>query len=130
MVENNRLQNTTGGAEFNQDTMVDRVWKIVIVGILFLLLFQEETIKIVGRWKDPQEMHGFLIPLFSLYFVYLERERLKTTLGKPSYIGLVLMLLSVLGYLFFFFKPMKWCFIRTCPRSNLVNSLPRIIKIV
>jgi len=84
--------------------MIDRVWKIAIVGILFLLLFREETRHMVYRWQDPQEMHGFLIPLFSLYFIYLERENLKATVGQPSYLGLVLMLLSVLGYLFFFFK--------------------------
>ncbi|MCP4710463.1 MAG: exosortase/archaeosortase family protein [Planctomycetes bacterium] len=67
------------------------------------MLFRVEITELVSGWQNPKEMHGFLIPLFSLYFLYLERGRLKRTLGKPSYLGLVLMLLSIFGYLFFFF---------------------------
>ena len=105
MVENNGLPNNSGGETvLDRDAMIERVWKIALVGILFFLLFHTELLAFVKRWQEPEDMHGFLIPLFSLYFLYLARDRLNKTLGKPSYLGLVLMLLSVLGYLFFFFK--------------------------
>jgi len=61
-------------------------------------------VQLVERWKAPSEMHGFLIPIFSLFFLYQERVRLRETPGKPSYLGLLVMMLSLAGYLFFFFK--------------------------
>jgi exosortase len=98
-VEGTAKGDGTGGA-----VLVDRLWKIIITGVLFCLLFREELLRLVNRWKDPKESHGLLIPAFSLYFIYQERERLGKVVGKSSFWGLVLMGLSIWGYLFSFFK--------------------------
>ena len=79
--------------------LVDRVWKVAILGILFVLLFRSELTMLVKSWGTANESHGMLIPAFSLYFVYQGRDRLRKTLGKSSYCGLLVMLLSLLGYL-------------------------------
>ncbi|MFC1783351.1 exosortase/archaeosortase family protein [Planctomycetota bacterium] len=94
----------SGEPVWSKAKVVDGLWKLGITGVLFFFLFREELVRLVDRWRSPDEMHGFLIPLFSLYFVYQERARLGATIGKPSYVGFLLMLLSLGGYLFFFFK--------------------------
>ena len=83
---------------------IERVWKIFISGTLIVLLFREELIRLFDLWMSPKESHGLLIPLFSLYFVYQERHRLRKLVAKPSYWGLLLIGLSIYGYVFSFFK--------------------------
>ena len=85
-------------------SLVDRLWMIGVTGILFCLLFREELLRLVNRWQDPKESHGFLIPAFSLYFIFQERRRLSKVLGKSSFWGLALMVLSIWGYVNNFFK--------------------------
>ena len=52
--------------------------KIFIIGTLFVFLFRVEIESIVRRWiTDSSWSHGFLIPLFSLYFI----DQHKTVLG-------------------------------------------------
>jgi exosortase len=78
----------------------DRIWKIVLVSVLFVLLFRQELQRLVLSWGTASESHGILIPAFSLYFIYQVREQLKKTVGQRSYIGLLVMTVSLLGYVF------------------------------
>ncbi|MBN2212346.1 MAG: exosortase [Sedimentisphaerales bacterium] len=78
----------------------ERCWKVLIVGALYVWLFQEEILRVATRWKDPDESHGILIPFFSLYFIYQERHNIKRTVGKPSYVGLLMILASLAGYVY------------------------------
>lgn len=64
-----------------------------------MLLFRTELAVLVKSWGTANESHGMLIPAFSLYFIYQERDRLRKARGKSSYFGLLIMLLSLLGYL-------------------------------
>ena len=50
-------------------------------------------------WNDPDNSHGFLIPLVSVYFAWERRERLAALTPRPTAWGLIL-LLSGLGLLF------------------------------
>lgn len=78
---------------------VERYWKIAIIMVVFGLMFREELTRLVKLWCTAEESHGWLIPGFSLYFLYLDRARLKHVLGQPSYLGLVLILICLLpGY--------------------------------
>ncbi len=79
---------------------IERCWKVLIVGGLYAWLFQEELVRLVGRWQDTNESHGILIPFFSLYFLYQERKHIKETVGKPSYVGLLVILASLAGYVY------------------------------
>ncbi|MBN1765869.1 MAG: exosortase [Sedimentisphaerales bacterium] len=80
--------------------MIDRIWKIVILGFFFVVFFRQELIKLFKSWGTPSESHGLLIPFFSLYFIYQERESLRQTAGKNCYSGLVIIFLSMLVYFY------------------------------
>ena len=84
--------------------VMERVWKIGITTVLFVLLFREELVRLLGRWSTAKESHGLLIPAFSLYFVYQARDQLRAVVSKPAYTGLLLMGLSIFGYLYSSFK--------------------------
>lgn len=77
---------------------IDRVWKIVLLGGLFMVMFRAELTSLFRSWSTPNESHGILIPAFSLYFLYQKREALKQIKGRPSLVGLLLILVSFLGY--------------------------------
>ncbi|MBN1844860.1 MAG: exosortase/archaeosortase family protein [Sedimentisphaerales bacterium] len=85
------------------DSAVDRTWKIGVTAVLFFLLFREELLSLLERWRDPQESHGLLIPAFSLYFIYQERHALRRLKSLPSYWGLAVIVLSLLWYVYWFF---------------------------
>jgi len=76
----------------------ERVWKITIVSALFFALFHQELFKLFQTWGTANESHGMLIPAFSLYFVYQVRQRLRETRGRPCYAGILVMMLSLVGY--------------------------------
>ncbi len=78
----------------------DRIWKIALVSVLFAMLFRQELQRLVLSWGTASESHGMLIPAFSMYFVYQVREQLKKTAGRCSYAGLLVMVVSLLGYVF------------------------------
>lgn len=73
--------------------------KLLLVVVLFCALFNEILFKLVRYWiTDPTWSHGFLIPLFSLYFLNQNKERLLSLQPKPSYLGLVGLLLCIAFY--------------------------------
>ena len=83
-----------------KDKFIDRCWKIAVTATLYVMVFREEILRLFDLWKTPKESHGFLIPAFSLYFLYQDRRRLKETIGKPSYLGLAVILASLAIYLY------------------------------
>jgi len=75
--------------------------KIGVLGGLIVLLYLPDIHRMVVTWlKDGNWSHGFLIPLFSVYFLHQRRERLAAVEAKSNWAGLVLMILSILGYLY------------------------------
>ncbi len=77
----------------SRNDIIDRCWRIVIVGVLFYFLFEQEVQRLFALWATPSESHGLLIPAFSLYFLYQVRDKLLTTAGRPSLTGFLLLLL-------------------------------------
>jgi len=109
--------------------------KIAIVGGLLCFLFRPELERIVRLWvTDPSWSHGFLIPLFSLYFVNQRRadilalrfaadpltdlvhgrrpERLLPGQSRPNYLGLVLLLGAMGFYTFNLVSPSGYAYLR------------------
>ncbi|MGE5296291.1 MAG: archaeosortase/exosortase family protein, partial [Solirubrobacterales bacterium] len=110
----------------------DRAWsevgphvcvKILILAGLLGFLFRTEIGEMVHLWlTDPNWSHGFLIPLFSLYFVNQKRreilgleylrdpmldllagrrpQRLLAGQTRANYLGLLLLLLVLAFYVF------------------------------
>lgn len=73
--------------------------KAAILGGLLVWFFHIEISKTVGRWmSDPSWSHGFLIPLFSLYFLHQNRHKILDIIPRPSWffgLGSLIFLLMV-----------------------------------
>ncbi len=75
--------------------------KVLMIGGLFCFLFRNEIEGIVNRWlTDSSWSHGFLIPLFSLYFINQKRQEILNLRTRPNYLGLFLLVFGILFYPF------------------------------
>ncbi|MHC4075101.1 MAG: exosortase/archaeosortase family protein [Planctomycetota bacterium] len=73
--------------------------KMLIIAGLFYYLFRSEIQLIVSRWvSDSSWSHGFLIPLFSLYFINQSKDQILSVETKPNYLGLILLICTLLFY--------------------------------
>jgi exosortase len=73
--------------------------KILIIGALFYYLFRGEIRGIVHRWlTDGSWSHGFLIPLFSLYFINQAKSEILNLQNKPNYLGLFFLICGIVFY--------------------------------
>ncbi len=89
--------------------------KILIISILFYYLFRDEINTIVTRWlNDGNWSHGFLIPLFSLYFINQHRRQILNVQTKPNYLGLFFMIclivfypLNIVHFQYGYFRPLS-----------------------
>ena len=79
-----------------------RIIKILIIAVLFCTLFNNEITGIVSRWITDSASwgHGFLIPLFSLYFINQHKEKILKLKTTPSYFGLFFLICGLIFYLF------------------------------
>jgi len=87
--------------------------KIVIIGGLFFYLFRNEIENIVEKWADPSWSHGFLIPLFSLYFINQHKNEILNLESKPNYLGLFFLIcgivfypLNIVQFQYMYFRPL------------------------
>ena len=73
--------------------------KILIIGTLFYALYHNEIRNIVCKWyTDSSWSHGFLIPLFSLYFINQRKNEILNLQTKPNYLGLLFMICGIVFY--------------------------------
>ncbi len=71
------------------------VWSAVLLGLV-VLLYAGVLRSLVGQWwSDPDYGHGFLVPLFSGYVVWRQREQWLKTESKPANFGLLVMVGAV-----------------------------------
>jgi len=95
-IENNHSSSTARRSPFAASTRtswcelgVHNYVKVLIIGGLFYYVFRNEIGGIVRRWaNDPSWSHGFLIPLFSLYFINQHKKEILNLQIRPSYWGL------------------------------------------
>ncbi len=88
--------------------------KILIIGGLFYYLFHNQLGRIVFRWfTDSSWSHGFLIPLFSLYFINQHKSEILNLRTTPSYLGLVCMIFGILFYVFNMVSPSGYGYFRS-----------------
>lgn len=142
----------------NQDeapSRADRAWrdlwpqgsvKILLVAGLLAWLFHREIRDLVHLWAtDPDWSHGFLIPLFSLYFVNRRRaeilglEYVRDPLGdllhgrrparlpsgatRPNYLGLALLLAVLALYAFNVVSPSGYAYLRPISMIAAVGAV-------
>ena len=78
--------------------------KILIVSAAFYAVFHGQIASIVNRWiSDSSWSHGFIIPLFSLYFINQKKKEILSTQFKPSYVGLIAVMFCCIAYPMFVF---------------------------
>lgn len=89
-----RTVNTSGQQDLGWASLgVGAYVKMCVISVLLWWFFHEEIDRIVYRWiNDPSWSHGFLIPLFSLYFLNQHKNEILRLETKPSYLGLVLLI--------------------------------------
>ena len=88
------------------DQLIDRswpgrrrfVWPTVLSALVLLLYASVLKHLVLQWWSDPDYGHGFLVPLFSGYLLWRQRERWMNCEIKPSNFGLLVML-GALGLL-------------------------------
>jgi exosortase D (VPLPA-CTERM-specific) len=69
---------------------------LILVALGFAVLYHSVVVKLVRDWAtDGNYSHGFLIVPIALYLVWERRARLEAAVVRPSFLGLVLVLLSV-----------------------------------
>jgi len=88
--------------------------KMLIIGGLFVYLFHNEIENLVRRWlTDSSWSHGFLIPLFSLYFINQRKSEILNLQTKPSYLGLFFLICGILFYIFNIVSPSGYGYFRS-----------------
>jgi exosortase len=98
--------------------------KILIITVLFCFLFYGQISVIVSQWfHDSSWSHGFLIPIFSLYFINLHKHELLNLKIRPDYLGLVFLLCSILFYFFNLVSPSGWAYFRSLSMLAALGSV-------
>lgn len=65
----------------------------LILGAIIGFVFHSPIDGMVSKWKtDGNWSHGWLVPVFSLYFLAIHRDQLKTAVIKPNYLGTLLII--------------------------------------
>jgi len=142
----------------NQDASpyrADRAWrdlrphaglKALILGSLLICVFRGELRDLIGLWAtDPDWSHGFLIPLFSLYFIHQKRAEilglefvqdpladllrgrrpspLSPGQTRPNYLGLPLLLAVLALYAFNVVSPAGYAYLRPISMIAAVGAV-------
>ena len=73
--------------------------KVSLIAAVLYYLFNAEISSILYRWvNDPSWSHGFLIPLFSLYFLHQNKNKIIKLKAKTNYIGFFFLLCCLVFY--------------------------------
>lgn len=73
--------------------------RTAIIAALLFFLFNQEIWGIVSSWiNNPSWSHGFLIPLFSLYFLNQSKKEILNYRPRPNYLGLLCLILVIIFY--------------------------------
>ncbi len=71
-------------------------WKMLLLAVAFLWLSHGHLSKLVKVWwTEPDWSHGFIIPLFCLYFLASNYQKLLKVKVKPAYSGLLIVLMGL-----------------------------------
>jgi exosortase len=106
--------NPTPGSDVPAAATRSAVWVGLIqaglVAALLVAAYWSVLLRVVGKWaSDGNWSHGWLIPLFSLYFVYLLRRPVARTPTSTNWAGLVALVCVLTIYFYFLFvNPMAY----------------------
>jgi len=71
--------------------------RVMIVACLIVLVYWGSIQHLlIARWlRDGNWSHGWLIPLFSLYFLWMKRDELAVCKSRGSFVGAAILILSL-----------------------------------
>jgi exosortase len=99
--------------------------KMAVVAGAFCLFFRNEIHSIVHEWlTDASWSHGFLIPLFSLYFINQHRNEILNIRTRPSYLGLVFLICVLSFYFLNIVSPSGYAYFRPI---SMIGALGAIV---
>jgi exosortase len=99
--------------------------KILMIGGLLCYLFRSELRILVHDWlADSSWSHGFLIPLFSLYFINQHKEEILAIRARPNYLGLFFLVFGILFYFFNLVSPAGYAYFRSI---SILTTLGAIV---
>jgi exosortase len=67
----------------------------VLAGFVILAYAQVLAHLALQWWREPDYSHGFLVPIFSAYALWQNRDALRRMQARPSWIGMLLFVLSL-----------------------------------
>jgi len=68
--------------------------------LVAVVAFDDALLELVRRWIAEEEYsHGFLIPVVSVWLLWMRREALLANVGRPSWAGPVVILLAIFMHL-------------------------------
>src|SRR5271169_4534761 len=71
-------------------------WQAAVLSLLTAWLYAPIVFRLaVQWWQDPNYVHGFFVPAFSLLLLWEDRARLTALPLKPSWAGLVILLFAL-----------------------------------
>jgi len=88
----------------NTDNANTVVWKmntlgwVFVAGVLVLLgvLYYDGLVPLLSAWGGREEYsHGYLIPIISIFLLWLQKDRLEQLEFKGSWLGFVLVVLGI-----------------------------------
>jgi exosortase A len=70
-----------------------------VLAVLLVVLYRETAHRMALQWWNEEDYnHGLVVPLFSAYLVWQDRERLKGLAAVPNLLGLVVLALGLFGF--------------------------------
>lgn len=94
-------------SDMEQSTLVDSpspsvstlprwIWPGLALALLLVYLYLGILHHLVYQWwTDPNYSHGFLVPLFSAFILWKDRERLRRIEARPSNSGLLIVIFGL-----------------------------------
>lgn len=96
----------------------------VVAGLFVFVYWNPIRYTLVARWiSDGNWSHGWLIPIFSLYFLYAHRETIQHVSPNPTLWGVPVLLASFLAFFYF-----AWWARMAYPQA--ITMVPVIIGLV
>ncbi|MGB9625484.1 MAG: exosortase/archaeosortase family protein [Phycisphaerae bacterium] len=77
-------------------------FQAIVAAALIAVLYWHVLLTLVVKWQTIGDWsHGFLIPVFSVYYLYLQRHRFPTVPARTGYAGLAVMLAAFVMYWYY-----------------------------
>lgn len=87
--------------EINQQNKLINILGITFIGLLIVLTYKTTFIWMYGRYTgiDSYYSHGFLVPLVTIYFIFIQREHFIRAERYRSFSGLIIIVFSLIVHI-------------------------------